>query len=91
MKPRTTLARWIRDRDSTVVEFSAQLAKLAPTLGLPRRAAPKTKTLLDSANAMHWPHPITMFLVRHATNGDVDVEHWVRDLRHLWPRRSPRS
>ncbi len=90
MEPRTTLARWIRDRGITVVEFAAQLAAAAPSVGLPVSAAPQTKALLDSVNALHWPHPVTMFLVRHATGGDVDLEHWIRDLRHLWPARQSR-
>lgn len=91
MDPRTALARWIRDSGVTVVEFSTTLAKIATSLGIPPEAVPQTKALLDAVNALHWPHPVTMFLVRHATNGDVDIEHWVRDFRHLWPERKVRQ
>lgn len=90
MDPRTTLARWIRDQNITVVEFATRLAEIAPKIGMPLTAVPQMRTLLDSVNALHWPHPVTMFLVRHATNGDVDMEHWVRDLQHLWPERTSR-
>ena len=90
MKPRTTLARWIRDRGITVVDFSASLERTAGSCGLPLTSVPQTKTLLDSVNGLHWPHPVTMFLVRHATGGDVDLEHCVRDLRELWPERQSR-
>lgn len=88
MDPRTTLARWLRDSGITAIAFAERLAEMAPRLGLVASAAPKPKALLDSINARHWPHPITVFLVRHGTNGDVDLEHWVRDLKHLWPTES---
>lgn len=83
-EPRTTLARWIRGR-MTVADFADRLADVAKRLGLPPGAAPRAKTLLDSVNGRHWPHPMTILLTRHATDGDVDLEHWARDLRHLYP------
>lgn len=64
----------------TVADFAALLVDVAPKVGLTEEDAPKTKTLLDAVNARHWPHPKTILMVRHVTNGEVDVEHWVRDL-----------
>lgn len=84
-EPRTTLARWLRDRGVTAVDASVRMAAIADKYGLPYNAAPTPKTLLDAASGRHWPHPITIMLVRHLTGGDVDLEHWVRDLRHRWP------
>lgn len=82
LKPRTTLARWIQDHGQTVAGFALALRGIAPKVGLTEDDAPQAKTLLDAVNARHWPHPRTILLVRHATNGDVDVEHWVRDLHY---------
>jgi hypothetical protein len=80
LPPRTTLARWIRAQGLTVASFADKMAEMAPSIGLPTTAAPKAKTLLDAVNARHWPSATTMFLIRHVTDGDVDLEHWVRDL-----------
>lgn len=86
LPPRTALARWLRARDQTVVDFAAVLAVHAKKHGLPEAAAPTSKALRESINAAHWPHPITIWLVSLATGGCVDVRHWVRDLEHLWPQ-----
>lgn len=64
----------------TVAGFAVKMAEIAPSVGLPTAAAPKAKTLLDAVNGRHWPSAATMLIIRHATNGDVDLEHWVRDL-----------
>lgn len=86
MDPRTELARWLRARDRTVVAFAEDLAAQAKRHGLPEAAAPTSKALRESVNGAHWPHPITIWLVSLATEGRVDVIHWVRDLSHLWPQ-----
>lgn len=86
LAPRTELARWLRARDQTVVDFAAELVIHAKKHGLPEEAAPTSKALRESINAAHWPHPITIWLVSLATRGHVDVKHWVRDLEHLWPQ-----
>lgn len=83
LPPRTTLARWIQDHGKTVAGFAVELRTVAPSVGLAEDDAPMAKTLLDAVNARHWPSPRTILLVRHATGGDVDVEHWVRDLHYL--------
>lgn len=84
LAPRTTLAKWLQDRNRTTVEFAGFLAEIAPKVGLTPEDAPQPKTLLDAVNGRHWPSLPTVLLVRHATDGDVDVEHWVRDL-HCYP------
>ncbi len=80
LQPRTALARWIQDRRQTVAGFAERLRDVAPLVGLDPDCAPPAKTLLDSVNGRHWPHPRTILLVKYATDGAVDVEHWVRDL-----------
>lgn len=85
LAPRTELARWLQARDKTVVDFAAELLVHARRHGLPEAAAPTSKALRESINAAHWPHPITIWLVSLATGGRVSVQHWVRDLEHLWP------
>lgn len=80
LAPRTQLARWIQDHGKTVVGFSDELRAIAVKLGFEERDVPATKTLLDAVNGRHWPHPKTILFVKYATDGDVDVEHWVRDL-----------
>lgn len=86
---RTTLATWIRTHGWTVQSFAAEMARVVRDVkmpdgktGLPRTAAPNAKTLLGAVNARNWPSPPTMLLVRHLTKGEVDLEHWVRDLYH---------
>ena len=64
----------------TVVEFASKLADEAPKAGLARDLAPKTKTLLDAVNARHWPSLVTVLLTKRVTEGEVDVDQWVRDL-----------
>lgn len=91
MEPRTELARWLRTADQTVVAFAAELARQAKLHGLPEAAAPTSKALRESVNGAHWPHPVTIWLVSLATNGRVGVQHWVRDLSHLWPQGTARS
>ena len=64
----------------TVTSFAEKMADIAPKLGLKADDAPRAKTLLDAVNGRHWPSAVTMLLVRYATDGDVDLEHWVKDL-----------
>lgn len=64
----------------TVTDFAGKLREIAPKCGLDKDDAPQPKTLLDAVNGRHWPHLRTVLLVEHATDGDVRVEHWVRDL-----------
>lgn len=80
LPPRTTLAKWIRAQGMTVASFATKLAETAPKVGLPASAAPKAKTLLDAVNGRHWPSAPTMLIIRYVTDGDVDLEHWVKDL-----------
>lgn len=86
MEPRTELGRWLRATDQTVGTFAAELVRQAKLHGLPEGSAPTSKALRESVNGAHWPHPVTIMLVSLATGGSVGVQHWVRDLIHLWPR-----
>lgn len=79
-EPRTELGKWIQSHGITTVDFALRLKEIAPLVGLQETDAPQPKTLLDAVNGRHWPHAKVILLVRHATGGDVDVEHWVRDL-----------
>lgn len=63
-----------------MVEFTAKLIEIAPACGLTAASAPSRNSLMDAVTGRHWPSPPTMLLVRHATDGAVDLEHWVRDL-----------
>lgn len=80
LPPRTQLAKWMRSREMTTAELHGQLVDLAPTIGVPDACVPGVKTLQDTINARHWPSAPTMLLVRHATSGAIDLEHWVADL-----------
>lgn len=80
LSPRTECAKWLQNRGRTITEFADQLRELAPRFGLTADDVPATKTLTDAVNGRHWPHPKTIMLIRYATDGDVDIEHWVRDL-----------
>lgn len=80
LPPRTTLAKWIRARDMRVSDLAAQMLKQADALGLDRSLVPPPKTLLDAVNARHKPSAPVMYLIRAVTDGEVDLEHWVRDL-----------
>jgi hypothetical protein len=64
----------------TVVDFANKMGEVAPKLGLPVEASPRPKTLLDAVNGRHWPSLVTVLIARYATDGDVDLEHWVKDL-----------
>lgn len=79
-KPRTHCARWLRGVGWTVKHMVDEMHKIAPRIGLPIEAVPQPKAMLDALNGRHWPQPWTILLVRHVTGGDVDLEHWVRDL-----------
>lgn len=80
LAPKTKAAKWLQDRGKTITSFADELRALAPRLGVNADWVPQTKTLTDAMNARHWPHPVTILLIRHATDGDVDLQDWVRDL-----------
>lgn len=87
--PRTTLARWIQDHGMTYVEFTALLRTTASQVdGMTRSDAPAVKTLQDVISGRHWPHCRILLLVRLATGGEVDAQHYVLDHR---PKRGRRS
>lgn len=83
LPPRTEFGRWLRERGLTVKGAAEQMIAIAKRLGLPRRAAPKAKTLLDSVNGRHRPPLETVWLVRELTGGAIDVQGWL-------PRRRAR-
>jgi hypothetical protein len=64
----------------TVLDLVSKMVELAPEVGLPAAAVPTAVALRDSVNGRHWPSLTTVLLVSYVTNGDVDLEHWVRDL-----------
>ena len=76
----------MRAHGITAVDFAAKLRELAPKLGLPVESAPAPKTLLDAMNGRHWPSLVTVYLAKYATDGDVDTEHWVKDLHQDYAR-----
>jgi hypothetical protein len=78
--PRTHFAKWLRARCWTVRQATEAMARVAPTIGVPDHAIPQPKALLDAVNGRHWPSMATVLLLRHVTNGDVDLQHWVSDI-----------
>lgn len=80
LPPRTELARWIRARGWTVAELAAKLREVATRAGVHPDFAPPPKTLLDAVNGRHCPQVPVMLLIKHVTGGDIDLEHWHRDL-----------
>lgn len=64
----------------SVPQFVELMRKHAPKLGLSELTVPEANILRDVVNGRHWPAIPILLIIRHATDGDVDAEHWVRDL-----------
>lgn len=60
--------------------FSLKLVEIAPSLEIRAEDAPDLKRLGKIARGRHWPSAPAMLLIRTATEGAIDLEHWVRDL-----------
>lgn len=65
------------------MDFQRKLIAISAHVGLRASDVPQVKAVLDATNARHWPALKTVLLVNQATNGDVDVQHWVRDLTRV--------
>lgn len=81
LPPRTLFGQWLRDTGRTVKGAAEELVPIAKRLGMPRKAAPKPKTLLDSVNGRHRPPLETVVLVRELTGGAIDVQQWLPQRR----------
>lgn len=77
---RTTLARWMRSRALRTADLHAMCVETAERIGLPPRLIPPLKSLADIALGRYAANAAVLFLIRHVTNGEIDLEHWVRDL-----------
>jgi len=78
--PRTSLARWLQQREMRVVDLEQRMRDLSTTIGLLPSDVPSASTLRDSVNGRSCPSAPVMLLIRHVTAGEIDLEHWVRDL-----------
>jgi hypothetical protein len=78
--PRTTLARWLRDRDLRVIDLTDRMTEIAAEIGIDPKHVPLPNTLRDTVNGRSCPSAPVMLLIRHVTSGAIDLEHWVRDL-----------
>lgn len=79
-EPKTALARWIQQHGITVTDFAAELRSVAKRVGIGPESVPETKTLRDIVNLRHRASLECVKLVRHATGGEVDLDHWIDDL-----------
>lgn len=80
--PITELGRWLRAREMTSATF-VELARVkADEAGVDPALVPTARSLTDLAAGRYAPSPVVMLVIRHATDGDVDLQHWVRDLYH---------
>lgn len=77
---RTTLARWMNARGMRTADLHARCVETAERIGLPPRLIPPLKSLADIALGRYAANAAVLFLIRHVTNGEIDLEHWVRDL-----------
>lgn len=83
LPPRTRFARVLREQGRTVKSVAEELPAWAVKVGLPKKAAPQAKTLLDAVNGRHWPSAPLMLMVRALTTSwgtPIDLQDWVADL-----------
>lgn len=63
-----------------VVDLADRMTELASKVGVDPKHIPLPNTLRDTVNGRSRPSAPVMLLIRHVTDGSVDLEHWVRDL-----------
>ena len=78
-EPRTELGRWVSGRKLTLRELADRITEIATAQQIPARLIPARKTVEDAVGGRITPGPVTMLLVREATGGDVDLQHWVSE------------
>lgn len=79
-EPRTEVGRWLRDHDEGITTFAERLDGLAKKHGILPSLLPVVGTLGDVVGGRHCPSPAVMLLIRIATGGSVDLEHWVAEI-----------
>lgn len=77
---RTALARWMEKNDMRSVDLRTKLLAIAESCGVIVDVVPPVKSLSDIALGRYQANVVVLFLIRHVTDGEVDLEHWVRDL-----------
>lgn len=86
-KPRRThLDRWIVARKLSNAEVLGEMTKAAQIRGLTDHI-PAPSTLNDFRSARAFPSTISTLLIRDATSGAVDLEHWADDVVRLGKRQ----
>lgn len=61
-------------------DLHTRLVAACDRVGLTARHVPPVKSLADIALGRYQPNAAVLLLIRYVTDGDVDLEHWVRDL-----------
>lgn len=78
-EPRTTLGRWLRELKLSAPQFADCIAKIAKLEHIPADAVPAPKSIAGVIGGCDRPGLVLMLLIRTATSGAVDLEHWVAE------------
>lgn len=70
----------MRERAWTQEALEGEVRAATKVFGLRRKDAPGKKVLADAINGRVMPSAVTILLLRHVTNGEVDLQHWVREV-----------
>lgn len=72
----TVWGRWIDERGISVSGFIATMRASAEALGYPADVVPSHTHMRCVKNKTRLPSALTMLIIRHATGGDIDLQHW---------------
>lgn len=63
-------------------DFVELARERAPLVGCDPGIVPTARSLTDLCAGRYAPSAPVMLVIRTATDGEIDLEHWVRDLFH---------
>jgi len=78
-EPATAFDAWARRSGFTSSRVAELLRDAAEASGVPASAAPSISFVDDLRRGRNKPSLVVAWLVKHASAGEVDLEHWVRD------------
>lgn len=78
-EPATSFDAWARRNELTSARVADLIRGVAEAHGIPVISAPSVSFVDDLRRGRNKPSLVVAWLIKLATAGEVDLEHWVRD------------
>lgn len=79
-EPVTELGRWLAASGLSAPALAARITALAKQQRIPPRFLLKPKSLGDVISGRYCPGAVVLLLIRTATDGEVDLQHWAAEI-----------